>query len=209
MATVSQLESMPPELKIALLKFIPDVGTLSALVHASPVFHEVYIAKRCEILTSVTLRELSRIKLDVGHFGSGQYFVPKNVDIFKRQIIPWSWSWAQVLKSAILSYHTQWHAGRKYRIILSVKQCVALRAVGHCRINCVPYKKEEMPPSTDHTWEWSNHWSFVPDGIPGKAIISACIFMLGRDSPITSGASEVCLSDADLYECSGVYTLRQ
>jgi len=59
MATNSKLESMPTELKIAVLEQLPDIKTLSALIHASPIFHAVYLANREEILTSTTLHELS------------------------------------------------------------------------------------------------------------------------------------------------------
>lgn len=59
MAIDGHLESMPTELKIAFLKQLPDINTLSALVHASPVFHAVYLAIREDILTKTTLRELS------------------------------------------------------------------------------------------------------------------------------------------------------
>jgi hypothetical protein len=52
------LEALPQELKLNLLDQIPDVATLSALIHASPTYHELYAALREEILTSITLKEL-------------------------------------------------------------------------------------------------------------------------------------------------------
>jgi len=59
MATNNKLESMPTELKIALFEQLPDIDTLSALIHASPIFHAVYLAHREDILTKTTLQEMS------------------------------------------------------------------------------------------------------------------------------------------------------
>ncbi len=59
MATANALEALPQELELGLLHQIPDVATLSALIHASPTYHELYAALREEILTSITLKELS------------------------------------------------------------------------------------------------------------------------------------------------------
>lgn len=59
MATSNALEALPQELELGLLHQIPDVATLSALIHASPTYHELYAALREEILTSITLKELS------------------------------------------------------------------------------------------------------------------------------------------------------
>ncbi len=59
MATNSKIESMPTELKIALLEQVSDIHSLSALIHASPIFHAVYLANREDILTKTTLQEMS------------------------------------------------------------------------------------------------------------------------------------------------------
>ena len=59
MATSCVLDSLPTEIKILLLHQIPNVATLSALVHASPCYHSLYLALREEVLTSITFRELS------------------------------------------------------------------------------------------------------------------------------------------------------
>ena len=59
MATYCVLDSLPTEIKIVLLYQIPDVATLSALVHASPCYHSLYLALREEVLTCITFRELS------------------------------------------------------------------------------------------------------------------------------------------------------
>ena len=59
MATSCVLDSLPTEIKILLLRQIPDVATLSAVVHASPCYHSLYLAVREEVLTAITFRELS------------------------------------------------------------------------------------------------------------------------------------------------------
>ena len=46
------------ELKKQILQHIPDVETLSSIVHASPVMHQVYIMDRRQILTQVTINEM-------------------------------------------------------------------------------------------------------------------------------------------------------
>ena len=45
-------ESLIPEIKIEILRVMPDIRTLSALVHASPSFHAAYQTVRPEILTT-------------------------------------------------------------------------------------------------------------------------------------------------------------
>ncbi|KAJ0106845.1 hypothetical protein J7T55_014921 [Diaporthe amygdali] len=51
------LESLPAELRTILLMSIPNLATLSRLVHASPVFHAQYLLDRKSILTRVLLTE--------------------------------------------------------------------------------------------------------------------------------------------------------
>jgi len=58
-STSNALEALPQELKLSLLHQLPDVATLSALIHASPTYHELYAALHEEIFTSITLKELS------------------------------------------------------------------------------------------------------------------------------------------------------
>ncbi|POS70542.1 hypothetical protein DHEL01_v211067 [Diaporthe helianthi] len=58
MAAYSQtLEGLPAELRMALLLNMPDLATLSRLVHASPVFHAQYLLERKSILFFVLLKE--------------------------------------------------------------------------------------------------------------------------------------------------------
>lgn len=59
------LETIPAELKLALLKHLPDYSSLTNLVRASPTFHYVYITNRDEVLTGAVLRDLANRNIDV------------------------------------------------------------------------------------------------------------------------------------------------
>ena len=52
----SSLEQLPPELHMAILRSIIDIKTISALVHASPIIHQIYhasVALQQELWTQV------------------------------------------------------------------------------------------------------------------------------------------------------------
>jgi len=127
MATDSKLESMPTELKIALLERVPDINTLSALVHASPIFHAVYLANREDILTETTLQELSSrdqtLSIDeLVKPAALCNIVTKNGELDLN------------LEPAIISCQAQAQAqaranGGKICITLSVDHCIALRTL--------------------------------------------------------------------------------
>jgi hypothetical protein len=57
---MSMLESFPPELKSMILFSLPDTQTLSALVHASPYYHQAYYLEREPLLSAVLPRELGQ-----------------------------------------------------------------------------------------------------------------------------------------------------
>ncbi|KAK6832728.1 hypothetical protein RU639_004016 [Aspergillus parasiticus] len=52
----SRLEALPPEMKYAILFTIPDLASLNALVHASPIFHTLYLSRRKQLLSTVLNR---------------------------------------------------------------------------------------------------------------------------------------------------------
>ena len=56
--TKLQLEDLPAELRIKVLQILSDFDALYSLVHASPAYHDVYVANREAIWTTITLREL-------------------------------------------------------------------------------------------------------------------------------------------------------
>lgn len=59
------LEGLPNKLKLWLMKVAPDVATLSALIHASPTYHAVYLSAREECLAKATICDLESRGIDV------------------------------------------------------------------------------------------------------------------------------------------------
>jgi hypothetical protein len=55
----SRLEMLPPELRHLILLAIPDLTTLRALVHASPVMHAQYLERRSCLLSICLMRDMS------------------------------------------------------------------------------------------------------------------------------------------------------
>ncbi|KAE8344767.1 hypothetical protein BDV24DRAFT_160074 [Aspergillus arachidicola] len=47
------LEALPPEMKSAILYAIIDLASLTAVVHASPSFHALYLSQRKQLLSTV------------------------------------------------------------------------------------------------------------------------------------------------------------
>lgn len=54
----ASLESLPVELKLSILHNISDVISLNALVHASPLYHEVYSSQRQSLLSGILIRDI-------------------------------------------------------------------------------------------------------------------------------------------------------
>ena len=59
------LELLSVELKIQILKYLPDTRSLQSLIHASPAFHNLYLKVRTEIFTAVTVTELKARSVDL------------------------------------------------------------------------------------------------------------------------------------------------
>ena len=51
---VTCFEDLPPEIKVWILGYMPDVSCLSSIVHASPAYHRAYLGSRDEILHAMT-----------------------------------------------------------------------------------------------------------------------------------------------------------
>ena len=121
------LENLPNELKLAIFDHLPDMNTLSALVHASPIFHGVYFTHRQRIFTKATLRLLhSQI---VGRTGYPALWV---FNIRGPELKP-------DLIRAFRSLVAQAHDRRNLR--LTIEQCLALQTVRW--IYCYIYQKYE------------------------------------------------------------------
>ena len=55
----------PSELKCLILQPVPDVATLSALIHSSPTYHAVHRTSRQSCPTQATLHDLQKRNIDV------------------------------------------------------------------------------------------------------------------------------------------------
>ena len=58
------LEDLPSEIKVMILCQIPQLSSLSSIVHASPTFHQAYRGAREEVLHTLVIRTLQ--KHDIG-----------------------------------------------------------------------------------------------------------------------------------------------
>jgi hypothetical protein len=62
------LEALPAELQAAILKWLPDIPTLHALIRASPSYHQSYLVQRQVILSAVLLNDITPGVLDEARF---------------------------------------------------------------------------------------------------------------------------------------------
>lgn len=80
-------EDLPSEIKVIILCHLPDVSSLSSIVHASPTYHQAYVGAREEILhamTTLTLQKSSIGLLDPWtaiHAPQLGYAVPHRIEI--------------------------------------------------------------------------------------------------------------------------------
>lgn len=110
------LEDLPVELRLMIFPYLPDITTLSALVHASPAYHATYAANRGEIFTYFTIKELENRNTDILMPAS---FVEVNTTDNEAR---WSHS-----ISAIPAYHRPVQEHQEPR--LTLEQCLALLAI--------------------------------------------------------------------------------
>jgi len=68
----SMLEALPTELQFKILHFVPNLAALSCLVHASPKFHQAYIAIRKPVLQRTTWIEM--VDRDVNPFSLRDFY---------------------------------------------------------------------------------------------------------------------------------------
>lgn len=113
----ASLETLPYELKVILLKTLPDPSTLYSFIHASPTYHTIYLSASSEILTHHTLKAIS------AH--------PTRYDLL-REPIPLKTTFGNCkhphpFRAAFDSYFAQLEAGiSQARMRLSIKHCDAL-----------------------------------------------------------------------------------
>lgn len=124
---------MPTELIINILEQMPDVNTLSAIVHASPVYHAIYLAKREKILTEVTLRKIE--ELEITSYAGWEEVDPVEVSFLTKP----KYVDRKIIELAIRRCHAQYQADGRDNIRLSINECIALRSLTACNFwgeNC-------------------------------------------------------------------------
>ncbi|KAL8965415.1 MAG: hypothetical protein Q9183_003865 [Haloplaca sp. 2 TL-2023] len=152
MATTTStcLESLPAEIKLNVLSLIPNVKSLRAIVHASPLYHATYLLAREKILTDITLQELQTRKINV----------TTRVDYAEVCVRGGGGSTtpAGVLENAVQDIFNQ--LDRNTSIKLSAYQCTALLTLEdfkgyrtNSRGDVAP--QEPLPPQQWHSWEYN------------------------------------------------------
>lgn len=168
MAVLSRIENVPTELMIKLLQQTKDVVTLSALVHASPLFHAVYIENREKILTEVTLREMKG--LEITCFANWEEVNPVEVSFRIEASCRMEPRYLnqKLIELAIRKCYAQYQADGQDSIRLSIYECIALRSLTAC-------------------YFWRENYSPLGDCVGSERyerrdLISSCMFLFGCGS---------------------------
>lgn len=192
----NKLESLPAELRLAVLNHLPDIRTLSALVHASPMFHASYTIDRERLLTKHTLAQMGGIgsAISCPPYTWDEHLVPCGTDIktkpsnnflgrlIGKKVDP-------NLESAILSCFAQYRANRTAAIVLSVEQCLALRKVGFFYLRCRWWQSGDPRAWRQAGWCNSSDWQYLISD-PETLFVGACIFLFGSSCPLHTKREE-------------------
>lgn len=109
------LEQLPVELQQLIMSQAPTLSTLSALVHASPQLHRVYVENRTPILRSVLAQALNGMLVDaLGAYHSGKEFFQR---VREGSLL---WTFVEEYESKYTTTATDWMAA------LSLKDIVHL-----------------------------------------------------------------------------------
>ena len=147
------LEGVSTEIKLAILSHVQDVASLSALVHASPLYHAAYLKDRAGFLTAAKLRDLS---LDDADLLKQSIYVEISCRSVKGAII-------------IINYENAIYKG-KPRPQLVMEQVTELLAVEHVVIGwideeasalcCVPIHKNSYEANGKELprWHYGHGW---------------------------------------------------
>ncbi|KAL8818065.1 MAG: hypothetical protein Q9191_008021 [Dirinaria sp. TL-2023a] len=116
------LSSLPVELKLSIIKFLPNTTDLKALIHASSAYHQSYLLAREEIFTLLTFRTLRERGIDIlgPACGLGVTFrdgIESPVEDFKHTINP---LWKKM------------KCGGVQRVRLSIEGCKLLLQIDKC-----------------------------------------------------------------------------
>ena len=143
------LESVPTEIKLGILNSMPDVKSLRALVHASPLYHATYFLARDQVFTNATLLELQSRKINVTTRvdyaeicvrGGGGMNTPD-----------------AVLETAVQDIFNQ--LDRNASIKLTLHQCIALLTLEDFKGFCIEYRADLGPQEPIPSQQWFS-WDY-------------------------------------------------
>lgn len=126
----SKLESLAPELLLMILNEIATIEDLSALIHASPVLHRVYIdLGRASILAKLAIRKLNNGRIRCTEVC--RLLKQGDFEVEREKLSPQ----LPHLKDALMKYCDHLCSDKKIRCIgLTVEESIALFSVEHmCR----------------------------------------------------------------------------
>ena len=116
-------EYLPSEIKLLIMRQLPDIASLRSLVFASPHCHQVYRSTRNETFTASTLRTLATRNL--------LFETPtKHLDI----LLYGNETPGDLHVNAIHQVYAQMYA--KQTVCLEIKQCLALLCIEDCARWC-------------------------------------------------------------------------
>ena len=134
------MESLPTELMLRIFDYVQELPALSALVHASPSFHEVYAAMRTEIFTAVTLRSLeARDILFTEPIGWAEVCLTAG----KSAVLPRPGE-ADLLTSVLKKINLQIESKSRSRMVFSVNECLVLGKILHIVAYSVEKKRDDF-----------------------------------------------------------------
>ncbi|KAL8719283.1 MAG: hypothetical protein Q9181_008076, partial [Wetmoreana brouardii] len=141
--TSPSLESMPAEIKLGILRLLPDFKDLRALAHASPDYYQSYLLARDDVLTNVTLTELKARNIDI--------LTPVQ---FAEVCVRGGEEPDANLQPAIKKIYRQ--IASDSPIKLSTDQCLALRSL----VDFKGYCAELPPPNIFPIWALHRHQKY-------------------------------------------------
>lgn len=173
----ASLETLPYELKVIVLKILPDLSTLRSFINASLTYHAIYLSASSEILTHHTLKAIS------AH--------PRRHDLLRkpnpREITHRACKHAPSFNAAFDSYYAQLEAGLPpARMRLSIQHCDALLTLLSDHVGIYHGVIESGMERDMHLYcltGWCRHrcvaetnwWRVEPEGSKGWVAGSRCV----------------------------------
>ena len=125
------MEKLPAEIKLEVIKLL-DLPTLKSLVHASSIYHAVYLSQRTKVLVPLALQHLDKKGLNPAPPSQWQFYQKTpNTPHYRRYChvcVRSSVSTPETLSAAFDEYFQQFEV-RSGPVKLSLESCTVLLAV--------------------------------------------------------------------------------